>query len=229
MTSSGAFAFNPAFSEVVLAAYARCGLKRTSLTNEHFADAGNEGNFLLSEWSSKQPLLWESTLISQALTEGTATYSLDPKVVMLLAVYIETGSGTNTIDRILGPLSTVEYASLPNKTMEATPTSYWFNRAITPQITFWQVPDGNGPYAAKMRAVTQVEDATMPSGVTLDIPYRALDAFTAGLAHRLARIHAPALEDRRKSDAKEAWESFSAGDTENVPMYLIPALGGYSR
>lgn len=227
MTSSGTYSFNPSLSDIVLASYARIGIRRTAITNEHLVDAGNEGNFLLSEWSSKQPLLWKSELISQVLTQGTATYDLDPKVVMLLLVYIETGSGTSAMDRVLGPLSTVEYASIPNKTMQAPPTSYWFNRQITPQITFWQTPDGNGPYTAKMRAVTQVQDASLPSGATLDVPYRALDAFTAGLAYRLSRIHAPQLEQIRKADAMEAWDIFSNNDVENVPFFLMPGLSAY--
>ncbi len=229
MTSSGTYAFSPSFGDFILSAYARIGLRRTALTAEHFADAGKEGNFLLSEWSNKQPNLWRSEIISQALTESTATYTLAARVVMLLDVYIETGSGTSVQGRVLGPLSTVEYDSIPNKLNESPPTSYWFNRQITPTITFWPAPDDGGPYTAKMRAVTQAQDATIPDGTTLDVPYRALDAFIAGLAHRLARIHAPPLEASRKADAMEAWLTFSGNDVENVPMFIKPMLGGYYR
>lgn len=229
MASSGTYAYDPSFSSVVLAAYARCGLKRPSLTAEHFMDAGNEGNFLLSEWSNKQPLLWKSELIEQALTESTATYALPKRVVMVLLAYIETGSGSSVSDRVLGPLSTVEYASLPNKLTEATPTAYWYNRLATPEITMWQVPDGGGPYTLYMRCVTQAQDVATASGATLDVPYRAIDAFVAGLSHRLSRIHAPQLEAVRKADAMEAWNVFSGNDVENTPLYLAPVLGSYFR
>ena len=225
MTSSATYSFDPNFSNVVLAAYARCQIRRPALTAEHFLDAGNEGNFLLSEWASKQPLLWKSELISQALTQGTATYALPKRVVMILMAYIETGSGTSVQDRVIGPLSTVEYASLPNKVVQAAPTSYWFNRLSTPEITLWQVPDNGGPYTLYMRCVSQVQDASIPSGVTLDIPYRAIDAFVAGLAHRLARIHKPELEAMRKADAMEAWNNFSGNDVENTPLFISPGLG----
>lgn len=229
MTASGAYSFSPAFSDVVLAAYSRISLRPPALTPQHYLDASNEGNFLLSSWASLQPLLWKSELISQVLTEGTATYVLPARVVMILLCYIETGSGTDTIDRVLGPLSTVEYAATPNKTQEAPPTSFWFNRLTTPEITFWQTPDDGGPYTAQMRVVSQVQDASIPSGVTLDIPYRAIDAFVAGLSHRLARIHAPAMEAVRKVDAMEAWNAFSGNDVENVSLFLQPALHGYFR
>lgn len=227
MASSGTFNFAPAASDIVLAAYARIGVRRAAIVQEHLLDAYNEGNFLLSQFSNFQPLLWRSELISQALTQGTATYVLPARVVMILLCYIQTASGTDTIDRVLGPLSTVEYAALPNKTMQAPPSAFWLNRLSTPEITFWQTPDDGGPYTAYMRCVSQVQDMTIPSGTTLDVPYRALDAFTAGLAYRLARIHAPELEDKRKADADEAWSIFSGNDVESVPMYLIPGLGAY--
>ncbi len=229
MTSSGTYSFSPGFSDVILAAYARIGKRRPSLTAEHFVDAGNEGNFLLGEWSNKQPNLWRSEVISQPLTQGVATYILPVRVVMILIIYQETTNGTTTTSRVLGPLSTVDYASIPNKQTQAPPNSYWFDRQIIPQVTFWPVPDGGGPYTAQMRVVSQAQDAVTPSGTTLDVPYRALDAFTAGLAYRLARIHAPELEDKRKADSVEAWNVFSANDVENVPFMIVPQLGGYYR
>lgn len=229
MTTSGTYNYDPALSDVVLTAYARCGKRRTSLTAEHFIDAGNEGNLLLSEWSNLQPLLWKSELIEQVLTQGVPTYVLPKRVVMILTMYIQTGVTPNFTDRVLGPLSTVEYASMTNKLMQAPPNSFWFDRQSTPQVTFWPNPDGGGPYTAKMRCVVQPQDAVIPSGVTIDIPYRAQDAFIAGLAYRLARIHAQELEDKRKMDYKEAWAAFTGNDTENVAMYVKPQMAGYFR
>lgn len=229
MTSTGTYAFNPATADIVQLAYGRIGIRRTALTTEHMTDAAFEANLLLSQFSNLQPLLWRSELVSQALTKGTATYTLNKNIVMLLSVTIQTGSGTSTQNRTLGPLSTVEYASLPNQNNQAPSTAFWFDRQITPQITFWPVPDGGGPYTALLRAVTQVQDASIPSGTTLDVPYRALDAFTAGLAYRLARIHAQPLEQQRKTDAQEAWDIFSTNDVESVPFFLLPGLGAYYR
>lgn len=230
MSSSGIFSFDPAFSSVVLAAYARIGVRRAAITTEHLIDAGNEGNYLLSRISNLQPLLWTSEVVNVPLVQGTATYTLDKQIVILLDVNVSIPSGGGGVQsRVLGPLSTVEYDALPNKTNQAPPNSYWLFRGITPQITFWPVPDDGGPYTANLRAVTQPQDAVMPSGVTLDLPYRAQDAFVAGLAHRLARIHAPDLEDKRKADADEAWNIFAGNDLENVNFFLIPGIGGYYR
>jgi hypothetical protein len=61
------------------------------------------------------------------------------------------------------------------------------------------------------------------------MPYRWLDAFVAGLAHRLARAYKPALEQIRKADADEAWGIAANQDVENLPIYITPALGSYYR
>jgi len=51
----------------------------------------------------------------------------------------------------------------------------------------------------------------------------------AGLAYRLARIYAPALEDKRKTDYMEAWQIAADSDLENTPVRIIPRLSGYYR
>lgn len=199
------------------------------LTAEHMQDAYNQSNYAMVKLSNLQPNLWKSELIEQELTQGTATYALPARVVMILLAYIQTGSGTSAVDRVLGPLSTVEYAALTNKSMQAPPSSFWFNRKITPEITLWQVPDADDTYTLFMRCVSQIQDVSIKSGTTLDIPYRWLDAFTADLAYRLSRIHAPQLEQQRKMDANDAWEIAARQDTENVPLMIIPGLSGYFR
>lgn len=229
MATSGTYAFNPALGDIVLNAYARIGLRRSALTAEHLKDAADEANYLLVQWSNLQPLLWTSELQSIPLIESTATYTLDPEVVMVLLAYIETGTSPDTQDRVMTPISTVEYASIPNKESEGVPTTFWLNRLATPTITLWQVPDATSTYTLKLRTVRQVQDATAASGVKIETPYRMLDAFAAGLAHRLARIHAPALEAARSADADKAWTIAATQDVENVPLYIVPGLSTYYR
>lgn len=229
MTLSGSYNFNPAFGDALLSAYARIGFRRPQLTAEHFIDAGREGNYALSKFSNLQPLLWTSQLLTVNLIQGTATYTLPIQTVMILDIYIETSQGSITTDRILGPVSTTEYDSFPDKVTQGPPTVYWFDRQITPQVTFWQPPDNGGPYVAKIRTVRQPQDAVLPSGVNMDLPYRFLDAYVDELAWRLARIHAPQMEQQRKANALESWQIAATQDVENVPTFIIPQLGGYYR
>jgi hypothetical protein len=96
-------------------------------------------------------------------------------------------------------------------------------------VTFFPVPDGNGPYTWDFFSCIQQQDANLPGGETPDAPYRWNDCIVAGMAHRVARIYKPELEAIRKTDAKESWDSTAAQDTENVPLSLAPNLSSYYR
>lgn len=230
MTSTGTYSFAPNTSDLVVNAYGRLQIRRAALTVDHLTDAATEANLMLTEWASKQPLLWKSETQSLGtLVQGTATYTPAARTVNILIAYIRTGTGSNQIDRVIGPLSTTEYQSMPTKTQQGVPTSFWFDRLISPTITLWPTPDSGGPYTLIVQTVSQVQDASIVGGVTLDTPYRFYDAFVAGLAHRLARIWAPSLEQARKQDAMEAWANASGNDVEDVPLYLIPGLSSYYR
>lgn len=210
-------------------AYGRIGIRGPQIVAEHMKDAEVESNLMLCAWASDQPNLWLSELISVTMVQGTATYTLPAEFVAIQVAYVTQTTGGSTYDRPLGAMSTVEYFSQPNKTVQSPPTSYWFDRQITPQITMWPVPDGAATYTLNIRGVRQVQDASMPNGTGVEIPYRFYDAFVAGLAHRVARIYAPAMEANRERDADKAWMKASSNDTEMVPMFLHPNMGGYYR
>lgn len=229
MTASGTYSFNPSVGELVLNAYSRINIRRPALLAEHMVDARVEANLLQTEWMNKGVNLWTVDLITTVLVQGTATYNVDPTTVMILDAYIETSSGGTTNDRIIEPVSRTEYASFPDKTLQSPPTVFWFDRLIAPTITLYPTPDGNGPYTLKYYRFRQIQDANVPAGVTPEIPNRWLDAFAAGLAHRLSRIYAPQLEQLRKADAMEAWMIAAAQDVENTPFYIFPGLSSYYR
>ena len=74
-----------------------------------------------------------------------------------------------------------------------------------------------------------MQDAIVANGYNVEVIPRFLDALTANLAHRLARIYRPEQESVRKADADEAWMIAAAQDVENTPLYVTPAVGGYFR
>ena len=229
MTSSGTYNFSPTVGSLVLDAYDRIQLRPTALLPEHMHRAGIECNLLLSEWANRGVNLWKSELQSIPLTQGVTVYTLPARTVSILVAYVSTNIGGTTNDRLLNAISTYEYGAIPQKEIQAPPTVYWYNRQITPQLTIWPVPDDGGPYTLKLQTMVQVQDANLPAGETPDIPYRWYDAFVAGLAHRFARIYQPQLEAVRKIDYQEAWQFAASEDTEDVPLYIYPALGQYWR
>lgn len=137
-------------------------------------------------------------------------------------------------DRVIYPISRTEYASYPNKQSQGYPSVFWFDRLLQPTITLWLVPDGNGPYTCYAYLMQQTYDVVTSGGTTLDMPWRFLEAFCAALAAKLAWKYPPPpqsgvtvqmLEQR----AQQAWDWASAQDVEEVPMYLVPGLGGFYR
>lgn len=186
-----------------------------------------ELNLALVRINNSQPNLWTVDLQTIPLVAGTATYSVPAETTMILDLFVRVGSPA--VDRYLQPVSRTEYASIAVKTTQGFPSQFWFDRLASPTITFYLVPDGTYTYTAYYYRVRQIQDATIANGFNVEVIYRFLDALTAALAHRLARVYRPELEGVRKMDADEAWTIAAAQDTENVPLYIAPSLSGYFR
>lgn len=227
LVTSDAYDFNPSNAEVIVAAYARIGIRRPDILSTHISDAVMELNTLFARMNNMGPNLWTVQLVATPLTHGVATYSLPAETIMVMDVFIRFGAPP--MDRILYPLSRSEFASLSNKTQQGFPSQFWFNRNNAPTLTFYLTPDSNGPYVAYYYLYRQIQDSRVENGMITEVPPRWIDAIISGLAHRLARIYAPQLEQTRKLDADESWQIAATQDTENVPLYIMPGLGGYWR
>lgn len=225
-TTTGTFDFAPNGSEFVLAAFNRCQIHPTELTPNHMFQARMALNFILSEWSNTQPNLWEVDLQTMPLTQGVPTYSTPAPTVMILDLYLSIGT-TFTQDRYLYPVSRTDYASYPNKEVQGPPTVYWYDRLIAQTVTFYPVPDGNGPYTAKFYSVRQTQDADVKDGKNVEIPYRFYEAYCAGLAWKLSEIYAPMLEDKLFARYQRAFVLATTQDVENVNLYIAPGIGSY--
>ena len=228
-TTSGVYNFGPSTGELMVAAFRRIGIHRAELLTEHFADAKVETNLLQIQWANLGPLLWTVDVQTINLVAGQAVYSVPANTVMMLDVYISTPNGDGTTsDRIITPLSRTEYASMPNKQGPGNPTSFWYDRTIQPSVTLWPVPDGSEPTCNYYR-FTQMQDAITTNASVPQVLTLCLDAYVAGLAHRMARIYKPDMEDKREADASKAVALMFNQLVENVNLYLVPQTSGYWR
>jgi len=226
MTTSGTYAFNPALGEIVLYAYQNIGVRPAAVLQEHMESARMATNMMLSRWSNQGVNLWAVDLVTEPLIQGQTTYAVDGNTIMVLDAYTTTDSGP---DRVIMPISRTEYASYPNKDQQGFPTSYWFDRLISPTITLWPVPDGSSATTLKYYRVRQVQDANLQNGENAEIPYRWLEAFADGLAYRLARIWQPQMAVALKAQADESYQIAADQDVEAVNTYISPMIGGYFR
>lgn len=226
MTTSGTYAFNPGLGEIVLYAYMNLGIRPTSLLQEHMDSARMATNMMLSRWANQGVNLWAVDLVTTPLIEGQSTYAVEGNTVMILDAYTTTDQG---IDRVIMPISRTEYASYPNKAQQGFPTSFWYDRLISPTITLWPVPDGTSATILKYYRVRQIQDSNLRNNENVEIPYLWLEAFADGLTYRLARIWNPQLAVPLKGQADESYMIASNQNVENVGMFISPMVGGYFR
>lgn len=228
MTSSGTYQYSLSNGEAVLAALERVQVRAPEVRQEHMLTARREINLLFVELSNRQVNLWEVVLNSITLVQGTGTYSIPANVVMILDAYRTLNNGTTQqTDSYITPISRTQWASIADKFTQGPPTSFWFDRLISPTITVWPVPDGNGPYTLNYYSCLQMQDANIAGGETPNLPYRWLDVLVAGLAKRLGRIYAPQLYAQLKADYDEAWGIAADQDVENVNFTVAPNIRAY--
>jgi len=228
MTTSGTYSYNPSLGEVTLYAYNLIGIRNTSLLQEHMEAARMAANMMLGRWSSEGVNLWTVDLQTVTLVQGTSTYTVPDNTITMLDAYVTTGTGTNAINRIIMPVSRTEYASYPNKQQQGFPTTFWFDRLLSPNVTLWPVPDGNEVSFSYYR-VRQVQDSNLNSGQTIEIPYYFLEAFAYGLAQRLAMVWAPEKVQLLKPLADEAYDLAARQNVETAQQYISPTISSYFR
>ena len=225
MATSGTYSYDPTLGSLFLSAFGRIQVKRTEISPQHIADAKQESNLLQVEWVNQGVLLWVQDLQTFSMSVAVPTYPVPANTVMVLDLYISNGSQ----NRLILPFSRTDYASLAQPTQEGFPTSFFFLRTVAPTLTFWPVPDNNATYTCSYWRYRQIQDAEPAQGGNAELQYLFLDAYVAGLAHRLSRYYAPQLETQRKADYNESFGLAMKQNTENVPIFISPGLAGYYR
>jgi hypothetical protein len=235
MTTSGTYTFGniaaggaPSLGEMTLYAYNLIGIRPASILQEHLESARMASNLMLGRWSSQGVNLWAVDLTTVSLVQGTSTYTVDPSTIVMLDAYVTVGTGTSATNLIIMPISRTEYANYPNKTQQGRPTVFWFDRLLSPTVTLWPVPDGSQVSFSYYR-VRQIQDANLQNGQQVEIPTYWLEAFSLGLALRLAMIWAPDKVQLLKSAADEAYQIASSQNVETSQYYISPMVSSYFR
>jgi len=228
MTTSGTWNFNPGLGEATIYAFNLCGVRGTAILQEHMESARMAANMMLGRWSSEGVNLWAVDLQSIPLVQGVSTYSVPSNTIVMLDSYVVVSSGGVTTNRLILPISRTEYASYPNPSQQGFPTTYWFDRLLSPTVTLWPTPDGNET-AFNYYRVRQLQDSEFTNGQTVEIPYYFLEAFAYGLAQRLAMIWAPEKVAMLKPLADEAYNIAAAQNVETAQQYISPQISSYFR
>ncbi len=228
MSTSGTYTFNPSLGELTVYAYQLIGIRPTALLQEHIDAARTATNMMFTRWSNQGVNLWQVDLVTVPLVQGQSTYNVDANTVVMLDTYIGVVSGSVETDRLILPISRTEYASYPNKAQQGFPTTYWFDRLLSPTVTLWPVPDGSQTYLKYYRVI-RLQDANMNGTESVDIPPIWLEAMAYGLAERLAMIWSPDKVAIMKPMADEAYQIAANQNVETAQQYISPQLSGYWR
>jgi hypothetical protein len=214
--------------EAVLFSYGLCGIRRTALTQAHFEDARIATNILMGRWSADGVNLWQVDCQTIPLIQGRPTYPVPSNTIVMLDMYYTINNGQQEIDRIMTPISRTEYANYPNKQQQGSPTVAWYDRLLAPTVTLWPVPNGQQA-AFKYYRLRQTQDSSLRDGQNVEIPWYFLEAYTFGLAHRLALIWAQDKAPALKVEYAEAWGIAERQNRETSNTYISPMLNGYYR
>ena len=225
MSTSGTYAFAPNLGDLVINAYAKCGVRRTDLTNQHMSDARMEANLMMSDWAGDGINLWQVQQASFVLTQGTEYYAIPSDRVFILDVYIS----QDGFDRLIFPISRTDYASFAQKNLQGYPTSFWFDRLISPNLYVWPVADQDNQYTLTYYYMRQAMDNELTNGTQPEIPWYYLAAFADCLAARLAYMYAPDKVAMLQPKADKAWSRALQVGTENVPVTMNVQMRGYFR
>lgn len=226
MTTSGTYNFDPSVGILTLYAYQLCGIRPTELTQQHFESARMASNMVVSSWSARGVNLWQVDLQVVPLVQGTATYSIPSNTIVMLDSYVVVGSGTATNNRLITPISRTEYASFANPQMQGVPTSFWFDRLLSPTVTLWPVPNGN-EISLNYYRLRQTQDANLANAQTPEIPVYFMEAFSYALAQRLAVIWAADRVAILKPLADEAYQIATDQNVESSNFYISPQISSY--
>ena len=216
MATSGSYNFELDVAEVIEEAYERCGLELR--TGYDAKTARRSLNLMFADWANRGLNLWTVKQATQTLTQGTATYAFNATYTDLLEVVIRRSG----VDYELTRMSRAEYLALPNKTTQARPSQYYYNRKIIPEITLWATPE-NSTDTLVYYYVSRIEDADTLAN-TNDLPFRFYPCMVAGLAYYLSVKKAPERVQLLKSIYEEEFQRAAAEDEDRVPLKIQPSI-----
>jgi hypothetical protein len=187
MALSGTREFNPNLGEVVIAAFARIGVRRPEITQQHLSDAQMEVNLLQTDFQGDGICLWENILQTYDLEPGKSTYDINPNTVFVLDLYIRQNPTPLYVrwlnDRLEREIwqdnigSPLPWAPSPGYDPEST---------FIPQIVFWVNNNGVlSGWSNNNGVVSNWTGVTVPQVIAPVPPYAPPNNFNVMATDRL--------------------------------------------
>tara|TARA_R110002124_G_C8843017_1_gene505693 strand:+ start:241 stop:915 length:675 start_codon:yes stop_codon:yes gene_type:complete len=220
MALSNSTNFEPNVTEFIEEAFERCGLELR--TGYDLKTAKRSINIMLAEWANRGLNQWTIEQTTQALTEGTPTYTLNSNVIDILDMAIRrTVNGTIT-DTNITRISRAEYNNIPVKETKGRPTQFFFDKLTEPVIKVWPSPE-NSTDVLLFNKMVRMDDADTAIN-TMDMPFRFYPCFAAGLAYYLSVKRAPEKTQLLKGIYEEEFQRAADQDEDRVSFRIKPSM-----
>ena len=220
MTVSGSKNFELDVTEYVEEAFERCG--REVRTGYDIKTAKRSMNLLFADWANRGLNAWTIEQTTQALTQGTSSYTLGADTIDILSAVIRRSDVDYGIER----LSRDDYLNIPNKTTQGRPSHFFLDRLITPALKLWPVPENSTDVVVFDRLV-RIDDADTAQN-TVEVPFRFYPCLAAGLAYYIAIKKAPDRVPFLKSIYEEEMERAMSMDRDRASFNIVPSMA-YSQ
>jgi hypothetical protein len=220
MAVSGSTDFELDVSDYIEEAFERCGLEVR--TGYDLKTAKRSLNLMFADWANRGLNQWTITQRTQALTQGTASYTLGADVIDVLSMVVRRSDSDLSMSRV----SRDAYLSINSKDTQARPSQFFVDRQVTPVIKIWPTPE-NSTDVLVYDSLTRIDDADTFTN-TVDIPFRFYPCLAAGLAYYLSIKKAPERIQVLKTIYDEEFDKAQAEDRDRASFSVSPNLQFYS-
>ena len=216
MATSGTTSFDLQIDDIVDEAYERCGIGTEA--GFDLKKARVSLNILFSEWGNRGIHLWKVALQSTTLVAGTTSYLTPTDCGDVLEAVVRDTSGN---DVALTKISRSQYSAIPNKSDQGSPSQYYVDRQVRPEIYLYQTPDAVTYTSLRYYYVKRVQDAGAYTNKA-DVPYRFLPCMVSGLAYYLSFKYAPTRTEQLKMYYEDELLRAIDEDGQRTSLYISP-------
>lgn len=196
-----------ASDDYIAEALARCQIRGDQVNADHIAEAQRSANLMLAYWAADGFKQYDMQLTTINFTPGVSVYAqplFAPGTLQIFSSTILTGSGTffGTFSVPMVRISRFDYEQIPYKADLGRPDRFFWdtlgNTLGQRYMQLWPTP--NITYSARVWCICRSQDF---GNITQspDIGFEWVEAFSAGLAARLALKFRPDLYSMLKQEA----------------------------
>ena len=231
MATSGTTSFDLNIDDIIEEAFERTSV-RGSRTGYQLKSARRSLNILFSEWGNRGVHLWKVKSATIPLVQGQDEYNyandnanFPQDINDVLEAYVrDNTTPTAPVDTTLTKIDRSDYAALPNKLSQGTPSQYYVERTVAPSIYLYQTAGSSfsgSNYQLKFYYIARIEDAGAYTN-TADITYRFIPCMTAGLAYYLSMKYSPELIQPLKLVYEDELQRALQEDGQRTSLYISP-------